>query len=132
MAAGRPTTLDKELLLKIKALVLEGNNMKKIAEAVGVSYRTMEGWKLRNYEGFADKMLEFRLERMFEKSVTNIEVLQSSEDERVNLQANTLVAETIGKKFFSKRTELTGKDGEKLFDIQPEEKEMINNALGNL
>lgn len=132
MTAGRPTTLDKELLLKIKALVLEGNNMKKIAEAVGVSYRTMEGWKLRNYEGFADKMLEFRLERMFEKSVTNIEVLQSSEDERVNLQANTLVAETIGKKFFSKRTELTGKDGEKLFDIQPEEKEMINSALSNL
>jgi hypothetical protein len=32
----------------------------------------------------------------------------------------------------TQKTELTGKDGERLFDIQKEEKEMINSALSNL
>lgn len=114
MTAGRPTILDDETFLKIRELYLDGKNMKEISEILDIPYKTMEGWKLRNYEGFKDKMLETRLERMFEKSIDNIEVLQDSEDERVNLQANSLVAETVGKKWFSKRSELTGKDGKDL------------------
>lgn len=111
---GRPTVLDSELFLKIKELYLDGKNMKEISEILDIPYKTIEGWKLRNYEGFNDKMIEARLERMFEKSINNIEILQDSEDERVNLQANSLVAETVGKKWFSKRSELTGKDGKDL------------------
>lgn len=120
---GRPTALDEELLLKIKGLYLDGKNFKEISEILDISYKTMEGWRLRNYEGFADKVLTYRLERMFEKSINNIEVLQDSEDERVNLQANSLVAESVGKKWFSKRTEMTGADGKELIpDKQSTEK----------
>ena len=43
--------------------------------------------------------------RAWEKAEANIEVLQESEDERVSLQANTFVLETIGKKNYSKKTE---------------------------
>lgn len=114
MTAGRPTTLNDETFLKIKELYLDGKNMKEISEILDIPYKTMEGWKLRNYEGFKDKMIEYRLERMFDKSIENIEVLQDSEDERVNMQVNLTVAETVGKKWFSKRIEQTGKDGEPL------------------
>lgn len=114
MTAGRPTVLDDDTLLKIKELYLEGKNMREISEILEIPYKTMEGWKLRNYEGFSDKMISYRLERMFEKSINNIEVLQDSEDERVNLQANSLIAESVGKKWFSKRVEQTGADGKDL------------------
>lgn len=111
---GRPTALTDETFLKIKELYMEGKNMKEISEILDIPYKTMEGWKLRNYEGFKDKMIEYRLERMFDKSIENIEILQDSEDERVNMQVNLTVAETVGKKWFSKRVEQTGKDGEPL------------------
>lgn len=121
--AGRPTEIDDELFLKIKELFLDGKNMREVAETLEIPYKTMEGWKTRNYKGFSDKMIEFRLERMFEKSINNIEVLQDSEDEKVNLQANSLVAETVGKKWFSKRSELTGAEGKDLIpDKQSKEK----------
>lgn len=128
MTAGRPTVLDDEMFLKIKELYLDGKNMKEISEILDIPYKTMEGWKTRNYEGFSDKMIEFRLERMFEKSVANIEILQDSEDERVNLQANSLVAETVGKKWFSKRSELTGKDGKELIPSD-ESKAIVEQAF---
>jgi hypothetical protein len=51
---------------------------------------------------------------MLRKAELNIEVLQESEDEKVNLQANTFVLETLGKKQYSKRNELTGADGKDL------------------
>lgn len=114
MTAGRPTILDDEMLLKIKALVIDGKTMVEIAEILEIPYKTMEGWKTRNYEGFDDKMLSYRLERMFQKSLTNIEVLQDDEDKNVSLKANTLVAKGIGKKYFSERVEQTGVDGQPL------------------
>lgn len=112
--AGRPTDLDDETLLKIKDLFISGRNLVEISESLKIPYKTLEGWKTRNYKGFSDKLIEFRLERMFEKSVVRIEQHQDSEDERVSLQANELVAKTVGKKFFSTRTEITGKDGKDL------------------
>ena len=114
MTAGRPTILDDEMLLKIKALVIDGKTMVEIAEILEIPYKTMEGWKTRNYEGFDDKMLSYRLERMFQKSLTNIEVLQDDKDKNVSLKANTLVAKGIGKKYFSERVEQTGVDGQPL------------------
>lgn len=114
---GRPTELDNEMFLKIRHLVLDGKNMVEIAEILEVPYKTMEGWKTRNYEGFRDKWLQFQLEEMFQTSLTQIRVLQESEDERVALQANSLVAKGIGKKYFSERVEQTGADGEKLQPI---------------
>ena len=111
---GRPTLLDEDLFRKIKALYTEGKNLREVSEILELSYATVRDWQYENYQGFADKLIEWRLMRMFDKSISNIEVLQESEDERVNLQANTLVAETVGKKWFSKRVEQTGADGKDL------------------
>lgn len=129
MTAGRPTNLDDELFLKIEELVLDGKNMAQIAEILDIPYKTMEGWKTRNYEGFRDKMLNFQLQEMFRTSLVQIRLKQESEDERVNLQANLEVAKRIGKKYFSERTEVTGKDGEAITIIFDEAFKSKLNAI---
>ncbi len=113
---GRPSQLDDEqFLLKIKELVLESKTEAEMQEILEIPKGTWDYWKWKNYNNFQDLLMSYRHERMLRKAESNIEVLQESEDERVALQANTFVAETIGKnKGFSKRTEMTGKDGERL------------------
>ena len=112
---GRPSQLDDEqFLLKIRELYLEGTNEKQIAEILEIPIGTWDYWKWKNYQGFSDKLLSYKHERMIRKAEMNIEVLQDSEDEKVNLQANTFVLETLGKKNFSKRSEVTGADGESI------------------
>jgi len=112
---GRPSQLnDEQFLLKIKELVLEHKTEAEMQEILDIPKGTWDYWKWKNYEGFQDKLLSYRHERMLRKAELNIEVLQESEDERVNLQANTFVLETLGKTNYSKRSELTGKDGKDL------------------
>ena len=118
---GRPTVLDNELHLKIKELVLDGMNMKQVAEVLQISYKTMEGWKTRNYEGFADAYLSYEHERKLTKAEAKIEILIDSDDEKVALNAATFIAETLGKKNYSKRNELTGADGKAVVIALPSE-----------
>jgi len=109
---GRPSLLDdKEYLMKIKELYLEGKTENEIQEILEIPKGTWNYWKYQNYHNFQENLLSYRLERMFQKSLNHIEALQASEDERVQLQANTLVAKGIGKKHFSERVEQTGADG---------------------
>ncbi len=127
---GRPSQLnDEQFLLKIKELVLDHKTEAEMQEILDIPKGTWDYWKWKNYEGFQDKLLSYRHERMLRKAELNIEVLQESEDERVNLQANTFVLETLGKNKYSKRTEMTGKDGDKLFSVSDSEKERIEKAL---
>lgn len=105
---GRPSLLDEHLFRKIKDLVIEGKNLREVSEALDISYATMRDWEYENYLSFSDKMLSYKHERMLKKAEANIEVLQESEDERVALQANTFIMETVGKKNYSKKTETEG------------------------
>lgn len=103
---GRPSLLDDEqFLLKIRNLVKQGDTEAVMQEKLEIPKGTWDYWKWKNYKGFQDKLINYRHERMLEKAEMNIEVLQDSEDERVSLQANTFVAETLGKKNYSKKTE---------------------------
>lgn len=112
---GRPSILDDEQsVLKIRELVKEGMTEAEMQQILDIPKGTWDYWKWKNYQGFQDKLISYRHERMLEKAELNIEVLQDSEDERVALQANTFVAETLGKKEYSKRNELTGTDGKAL------------------
>lgn len=112
---GRPSQLDDEqFLLKIRELVLDNKTEKEMQEILDIPKGTWDYWKWKNYNGFQDKLINYRLERMLDKGINNLELLQDSEDERVNLQANSLVVESIGKKWFSKRVEQTGADGKDL------------------
>jgi len=112
---GRPSVLDDEqLVLKIKQMYLDGMNEKSIAESMDIPYDTWVYWKWKNYQGFSDKLLSYKHERMLNKAENNLDVLMEAEDDRVKLDASKFVAETIGKKNYSKRTEATGADGKEL------------------
>ena len=112
---GRPSQLDDEqFLLKIRDLVLANTSEKEICEIIEVPLNTWNYWKWKNYQSFSDKLLSYKHERMLQKAEYNLEVLQESEDERVALQANTFIMETVGKKNYSKRVENTGADGKDL------------------
>lgn len=102
---GRPTQLDDELCLKIKALLLDGHNHKSICEILGINYDTWQGWITRNYNGFTDRLTIYRHERMLQKGESNLEVLMDAEDDKIKLQASIHVTETLGKKWYSKKNE---------------------------
>lgn len=112
---GRPSLLDDEqFLLKIKDLYLDGKNEKEIAEILDIPLNTWNYWKWKNYQSFSDKLLSYKHERMIQKAEANVEVLMESEDERVQADISKFVLETVGKKNYSKRSELSGVDGQPL------------------
>lgn len=112
---GRPSQLDDEqFLLKIKELVLEYKTEKEIAEILEVPLSTWNYWKWSNFHSFSDKLLSYRHERILKKAESNVEVLLESEDERVQADMTKFSLETLGKAIYSKRSELTGKDGKDL------------------
>lgn len=112
--AGRPTLLDDHLFRKIRELVNDGQNLRQVSENLEIPYATMRDWEYENYKGFSDKMLEYKHQRMLKKAEGNIEYLMGADDDRVKLDASKFVAETIGKKNYSKRNELTGSEGRPL------------------
>ena len=112
---GRPSVLDDEqVVLKIKEMYLDGMNEKSIAESMDIPYDTWVYWKWKSYQGFADKLLSYKHERILQKAETNIEALMSSDDERVKADVSKFALETLNKKYYSKRTEQTGADGKEL------------------
>lgn len=127
---GRPSQLDDEqFLLKIRDLILDYKTEKEIAEILEVPTGTWDYWKWKNYQGFADKILSYRHERILRKAEANVEVLLESEDERVLADMTKFSLETLGKNNYSKRKEMTGKNGDKLFSVSDSEKERIEKAL---
>jgi hypothetical protein len=111
---GRPTKLDDHLFREIKELVLDGLNLREIAEALDISYATMRDWEYENYKGFSDRMLSFKHERILTKAETNIEVLLDSEDERVQADISKFALERLNKKVYSTRVESTGANGKEI------------------
>ena len=106
---GRPTELTDELMLKIRDLVHEGKTIKELSEILDIPYATMRYWSATNYQSFADKLLNYKHERMLKKAEANIEVIMDNKDPKLVLDASKFVAETIGKKNYSKQvnTDLT-------------------------
>lgn len=113
---GRPSQLDDEqFLLKIRELVLQGTSELEMQKILDIPSGTWDYWKWKNYQGFADKLMTYRHDRILAKAEANVEVLLESEDERVVADITKFSLETLGKdKGFSKRIEQTGKDGEAL------------------
>lgn len=114
---GRPSQLDdKGFFLKIRELVLDGQSYLEIQKILDIPLGTWNHWYYNNTHNFQDILLSYKHERMIKKAEANLEVLQESEDERVNLQANTFVLETLSKNKYSKKTE---QDGKLTLEIQP-------------
>jgi len=131
--AGRKTDLTEELFIKIKGLVLEGNNLKEIANICQIPEITIYTWHSRNYLEFYNKVENWRRDRKLMLAEKNIEKILEMEtinyvkDKHGNLlkindtqilkvksDVSKFVAETLGKQAYSKRTEQTGANGEPL------------------
>ena len=118
---GRPSQLDDEqFLLKIKELYLDGKTEKEIAQILEIPIGTWDYWKWKNYQGFSDKLLSYKHERIIQKAETNLEKLLEGDDERIRADLSKFALETLSKKNYSKRidTDLTtgGKPLQIMFD----------------
>jgi hypothetical protein len=131
--AGRPSELTDELCLNIRDWVIEGRTIEEIAELSQIPYKTIDHWIYRNYQGFADRLLSWRHERFLRLSDHNVEDILTMETENVGCtmkgdkftfndpklwsvksDMTKFVKETLGKKHYSKRSEVTGADGKDL------------------
>lgn len=138
--AGRPTDLTEDLLIKIKQDILDGKNLKEIAQHREIPEVTIYTWHSKNYIGLADKiegwkrdrklnMAEVVLEDMLSMPVQIMKSFKDSEegDEylvtdpglvRIKQDTAKFVAETLGKKNYAKRNELTGAEGKDLLNAK--------------
>lgn len=109
---GRPSELNEELMLKIRDLVLEGMSIKDMSQVLEIPYATMRYWSATNYQSFSDKLLSYKHERIIQKAEANLEQLLEGEDDRIRADLSKFALETLSKKNYSKRTDLTTNDKE--------------------
>jgi len=114
--AGRPTELTDEVLALIKAGILEGRTLKEIANINDLSEHTLYHWHSDNYAKLYDKVEGWKRDRKLNLANRNIEaILQLDVNDKDFVKTvsdmSKFVAETLDKKNYSKRNELTGADG---------------------
>lgn len=127
--AGRPTELTDDVLSKIKKGILDGKTLKEIAQSSEIELNTLYGWSSDNYLNLADKIEGWKRDRKLMLAEKNIEEFLLMTDQnikqvgeelvpfkdpqltRIKADISKFVSETLGKDIYSKRSELTGKDG---------------------
>lgn len=109
---GRPTDLTEDLTLEIRKLVLQAKSYKEIQETVGITDSVWDRWVWLNYKDFRTTLNNWKKERLIKKAEINLDVLMDAEDDKIKLDASKFTLETLGKEHYSKRNEMTGKDGE--------------------
>ena len=119
MPAGRPTDLTKEVLAGIKQATLDGKTLKDFAEESGIPESTIYSWSSDNYLSLADKVANWKRDRMLmlaEKNIVKIlsTTPQDAIDRKIQADMNKFAAKTLGKSHYSERQEMTGAEGEKL------------------
>lgn len=119
---GRKTNLDEELVREIKQSILDGNDLKTTANICEIPESTLYTWHSDNYLNIADKILNWKHERMLKLAEMNLEGIMglgiSDKDSlKVVADVSKFVSETLGKKNYSKRSELTGEDGKEIQSI---------------
>ena len=116
--AGRKSGLTENLTLKIQGLVLAKVEYKTIQKQLRIAASTWDHWVTINYEGFADKLWKWRLQRMLVKSVEVLEntlnKAEDKEDKKIGQDTAKFVTSTIGKKDFSTKTELGLPEGSEI------------------
>lgn len=127
---GRKTNLDEELVREIKQSILDGNDLKTTANICEIPESTLYTWHSDNYLNLADKILNWKHERMLKLAEMNLEGIMGlgiSDKDSIKVVADVskFVSETLGKKNYSKRSELTGEDGK---ELQPVLVKFINDG----
>lgn len=117
--AGRPTDLTDECFGKIKKSIIDGNDLKTTANVCGIEINTLYDWSSRNYLNISDKIEGWKRDRkimLANKNIEEILAMDKGDRERLKVIQDTskFVLETLDKDNYSKRSELTGKDGDNL------------------
>lgn len=130
--AGRPTDLTEEVFEKIRESILAGNDLRETAKICKINEGTFYQWHSRNYSNLSDKIEGWRRDRKLLLAERNIveflemdtknlmlkgkELVEQTDTGLVKVKADIskFVAETLGRDNYSKRNELTGKDGKDL------------------
>lgn len=130
---GRPTDLTDELVKQIKQSILDGNDLKTTANVCGINEGTFYVWHSDNYLKIADKIEGWKRDRKLNLADKNIEGIlglgiSDKDSLKVVADMSKFVKETLDKKNYSKRSELTGEDGK---DLQPVLVKFIDNGDSN-
>lgn len=111
---GRPTDLTDELVKKIKQSILDGNDLKTTASICEIDTQKLYNWHSDNYLNIADKILNWKHERMLKLAEGNLSDIMSlgisdKDSLKVVADVSKFVSETLGKKNYSKQlnTDLT-------------------------
>ena len=125
--AGAKSKLTQELTLKIRDAVLDNKKYKDIRKELGINENNWDTWVFKDFQGFRADLQNWKHERMVKKAEKQLNILITSDDERVSLNASQFTLSRLNKKKYSDRTELTGADGKDLtmqnFLIQLDESE---------
>jgi len=146
-SVGQPTKLTKEVFASIREYIIDGKNLKEIAEIIEIPYSTVTGWTWANQDNISNLiegwkrdrklMLANRnIEQFLEMGTKNTKINDKGEDYifvdtglvRVKADMSKFVAETLGRDNYSKRSELTGKDGEAI-RISKEEEALTEDTI---
>lgn len=123
---GRPSLMTDELVLKIRKGVLAGQKYIDIQRDLEILPTTWDQWVYKDYEGFRQKLNDWKAERLLRKTEKlSEEILDMSHENdigkvntdvlRVKQKESEFVRETLGKnEGYSKRIEQTGAGGKDL------------------
>ena len=139
---GPKTKLTDELFKEIKRSILDGNDLKETAKICEINEGTFYVWHSNNYLNLADKIDGWKRDRKLMLADITSDTIQTLPvfDDNGKLDKELLeikqkeaefIRETLGKQHYSKRSELTGKDGSNLVPVDEEIKSKIDNAITN-
>lgn len=117
--AGRPTNLDNKLFSEIRDNILQGFDLRKTAENIGIPESTLYTWHSDNYLSIKDKIEGWRRDRKLKLAENNLEAIlclgvSDKDSLKVVSDMTKFTLETLNKRDYSKRNELTGADGKEL------------------
>lgn len=107
----------KKMFATIRDLVLEGHHMRGIANELRISESTLYNWRCYNFANFSDNYDTWCLEYQLKLAKANIKEILKMDDQddiqriKVKGDMSKFVAETLGRKQYSRRNEVTGEDG---------------------
>ncbi len=141
---GRKTDLTPELVKKIRQSILEGNDLKKTASICEIDQQKLYNWNCDNYLNIGDKIEGWKRDRklMLSENVSEVVLTLPYIDEetgkidkellKLKQKEAEFVRETLGKTNYSKRSELTGKDGTDLIPEYNDEVKSLADKLNDI
>jgi len=136
---GAKTKLTDELFKEIKRSILDGNDLKETAKICEINEGTFYVWHSNNYLNLADKIDGWKRDRKLMLADVTSDIIQTlpvfddngkldKELLKIKQKEAEFIRETLGKQHYSKRSELTGKDGEAII-VNQEDKSKTDNII---